>query len=245
MRPVLALLLVALAAGCAPAVDLRVPAYDGPRIEGGRLLVVRGGPVVATDEALAAGRFVDASSFESATWEAVLQALSAAFTFSDVQSTTLPPDVALAPVFVSRQVVTDGQPENRWARQTYYLPTPSISSVPAEYVLVLDTLRVDRRLSTETGGVRPPPPGAARVVGRVALAVLLGVYEAPRFGRGLHANVPYALYRVGTEAPLMVGELTGFGVGPDGVGGDSAWLRSVQLMTWSLERTGALPTRGR
>lgn len=241
MRLALALLpLLAVAAGCAPAVDLRVPAYDGPAIRG-RLLVIHA-PIVADSSVIRKAGFPDPSSYETATRVAFERALSETFLFSSVQSTTLPDSATLAPVFVSRQVMREGRAENRWVRRTINLPTVSFRDLPAEYVLVFDTLSAAPQLGTERGVYRRVSGG--EIAARVALGVVFGVVTIPDVttvpGTGIRA--PFALYRVGTDSPLIVGELDGFGAGPGGVAPESEWARSVRHLAESLSETGAVET---
>jgi hypothetical protein len=225
-------------AGCAPAADLRVPAYQGAPIAG-RLLVVRAGPVVPTEAALAATRFPDAASLEAATWDAFQRGLSEVFTFTDVQSAPLPVTSALVPVFVSAQVVNEGRAENRWSRRTVFLPSAPVPATVADYVLVVDTVRVDRRLGTETGGL---PRSSGVRAAQAALTVLVGPTVAiPQ--RGIRTTAPFALYRVGTAEPLMIGELSAFGIGPEGVAPASAWSRSTRFLAENLGVQGRIETR--
>lgn len=123
MRLALTLFAASLLAGCAPAADLRVPAYAGPDIKG-RLLVVRAPMVVAPDVVATAG-FPDQQSYETATWDAFERALGETFWFSSVQATALPDSAGRAPVFVSHQIMREGKAENRWLRRTVNLPTAS------------------------------------------------------------------------------------------------------------------------
>ncbi len=237
----LRLLLPALVvlAGCAPAADLRVPAYDGPPVGQGRMLVVRAGPVVPTEDALAAARFPDAASFETATWDAFLRRLGEVFTFTSVQAGALPAGAAMRPVFVSAQVVTEGRAENRWSRRTVYLPSVPVPAPDADYVLVLDTVRVDRRMGTEAGGL---PRSSGVRAAQAALTILVGPSVAvPQ--RGLRTRASFALYRAGTATPLMVGELSAFGIGPDGVAPASAWQRSVRFLAENLGVQGRVEPR--
>lgn len=228
-----------LVAGCAPAVQLRVPAYQGEPVSGGRLLVVRGGGMVATEGARDASRFPDGTSFEAATWEAFLTGLTDTYTFTSVRSTLLPDSLALTPVFISSQVVTEGRAENRWQRHVVRLPAALPAGAAAEFVLVLDTVRVDRRLGTETGGL---PRSTGMQAAQVALTVLVGPRVAiPQ--RGLRMRAAYALYRVGTDIPIAVGELESFGIGPNGVGQNAAWTRSVRFLAQSLARELRIETR--
>ena len=182
-------------------------------------------------DALDAARFPAATSFDGATWQAFLHALGGTFTFTSVQSAPLPATSPMTPVLVSSEVVSEGRAENRWLRRTISLPAPPVAGVPAE--VVVDAVRVDRRI--ESGGL---PPSAGVSAARVARAVLVGP-SVPM--RGSCVVAPFALYRAGTDAPLMAGELVG--IGPDGGAPSGAWARSIRFFAESLAARGRVETR--
>ena len=59
--------------------------------------------------------------------------------------------------------------------------------------------------------------------------------------RGSRVVAPFALYRVGTDAPLMAGELVG--IGPDEGAPSGAWARSIRFFAESLAARGRVETR--
>ena len=232
--------------GCAPAADVRVPGYEGPPIAG-RLIVVRAGPVLPTQDALEASQFSDAQVFEDATWQALQHGLGDAYRFTNVRMSAIPDSVPLAPVLVSRQVVNQGRVDNKWQRRTVYLPTAPFTDPAAEYVLLVDTVYVSRQLGNDPGaGSRMSAREiAARVAVGVAVGVLLGATVVPttRLVRGSAMHARFALYRVGSPVPLIVDEMSGFGGGPNGDAPEGAWRRSVQTLAISLSKTGRFDAR--
>ena len=137
----------------------------------------------------------------------------------------------MTPVLVSSEVVSEGRAENRWLRRTISLPSPPVAGVPAE--LVVDAVRVDRRIGT--GGL---PANVGVSAARVARAILVGP-SVPM--RGSRVVAPFALYRVGTDAPLMVGEFAG--IGPDGGAPSGAWAWRIRVFAESLAARGRGETR--
>ena len=229
MARLILLALIGLA-GCAR----RGPPPPGPRRPARRAgAAARPSCRAGCPDALDAARFPDATSFDDATWQAFLRAIGDTFTFTSVQSAPLPATSPMTPVFVSSEVVSEGRAENRWLRRTISLPSPPVAGVPAEVVLVVDTVRVDRRIGT--GGL---PPSAGVSAARVARAILVGP-SVPM--RGSRVVAPFALYRAGTDAPLMPGELAG--IGPDGVAPSGAWARSIRFFAESLAARGRVETR--
>lgn len=244
--PMRLLLVTLLLAGCASSVDLRVPAYEGTPVAG-RLLVVTAGPVQPTAEALAASGFADAQAFQDSTLDALQRSLAHAYRFTDVQTAPLGASVPVERLYVSRQVVNGGRGENRWTRQNRYLPATAFEGVLAEYVLVLDTVYVDRGMGMDMGG-------GSRLNGREIVAgtalgvvsgVLTGVSVVPtsKLVRGDYVRARFALYRVGSDVPIIVDEMTGFGGGTDGSGSESAWQRGLDHFTDSLAKTGRIARR--
>ncbi|HEX9950681.1 MAG TPA: hypothetical protein VGB53_02860 [Rubricoccaceae bacterium] len=242
VRLFLALVAAAVWTGCAPPAALRVPAYTGPEIATGRLLVLSPGPVDATDEVVQSTQAVDRQAAEGAVWDGLAAALSETYSFTNVRVDTLPAASALVPVFTSRQVVSERRAENRWIRRMVNLPSAPVVGVPAEYVLVLDTVRVVRRMGED--GFHPGRIRPRDIAVTAAVAVLTGVVVVPATPvPGTAIRAPYALYRVGESVPLVVGEMNSFAGGDDGVSERSALARSLQRLVSSLGESGALRPR--
>ncbi len=236
-----ALVAVLFVAGCAPAAQLRVPAYTGPAIESARLLVLHRGAVNATPEASASTGAKDIASADSAVWAGFAEALNETYRVTTVHVEALP-DSAFVPVFTSRQVVHERRAENRWIRETLNLPEAPLGERPAEFVLVLDHVNMSRVMGED--GFKPGRIRPRDIAISAAVAALTGVVVVPRtpvMGTALRA--PYAIYRVGQDVPLVVGTMQSFAGGDEGLGERSALARSLQRLVSGLGESGALRER--
>ncbi len=236
-----ALAAVLFVTGCAPAAQLRVPAYTGPAIESGRLLVLHRGALDATPEAAASTGAKDIAVADSVVWAGLVDALRETYRFSNVRVEALH-DSALVPVFTSRQVVSERRAENRWIRETLNLPEAPLGDRSAEFVLVLDYVSMARMMGED--GFKPGRIRPRDIALSAAVAALTGVVVVPRTPvMGTAFRVPYALYRVGENVPLVVGTMQSFAGGDEGIGERSALARSLQRLVSDLGESGALRER--
>lgn len=239
--PFAAFIATLLVSGCAPAAQLRVPAYTGPAIESARMLVLHRGAVVATPEAAGSTGAKDLAAADSAVWAGFAAALTETFRLTNVRVEALP-DSAFVPVFTSRQVVEQRRGQNRWTRETLNLPEAPIGERAAEVVLVLDYASMTRVMGED--GFQPGRIRPRDIAVSAAVAPLTGVVVVPRTPvMGTALRVPYALYRVGQDAPLVVGTMQSFAGGDEGVGERSALARSLQRLVSDLSASGALRER--
>jgi hypothetical protein len=226
--------------GCAPAADLRVSAYDGPEIRGGRLVLVRNGPVVVDEEVPFVTRHRDGAEVAALTWGTFVHAVRGRFAFDTVTEGALREGIPMEPRVVSSQVVREGRAENRWTRRTLRLPAASAAASlveGADYVLLVDTVRVD--LDTRADN---------RLRAQRTMPVLIpGLPPAAIGGMatrdGVQTGAAFALYRAGSPEPLLVGALDGFGNGRDTEADRDAWEHSINDLVASLAEFGLLSER--